>query len=214
MDSSDSRLTPVLQKVELTTTEGILVNDTDWSAGQLTDRSNIFHRHSPRELVLANARSLDGQVKVEVQFYHEDDPNDPDDGRLHGEGGGWLRKMGDIMSTAAFNHFAGHLLMDYSRYMSDYSSLCGLHTIDESLGTIVQVQYHEGTVNGARASTQFEGCLVYWSHMASDLFRFTDPEFRAIPPRESLKWRLGQYDRYELPVEGDETVLLWTLVEG
>jgi len=379
MSTGDSRLTPVLEQVKVTTTSGTVIDDTDWSGGQLTENTNLFDRHSPGELVLANAKQLDGQVKmikviqapcvevpqwffeftdpsrnfslahwpypsvadlepfegklymrvgtstftapagcqggdfasydyagglvkVEAQFYHSDDPHDPNDYRFHGEGGGWLRKMGDllinaqpdskiqgfsaeyymytdgdgswdvgyignpiagalnhawdmieigghyfvstnpgvlyrpvpqtaaehldadawnyfglsgdIMAQAAFNIFGSHLLMDYSLYMSDYTSDVGLLSIDEGINTVLQVQYTEGTVNGARGSTQFEGHLVYWSHMNSDFFRFSDPEFRAIPPSESLKWRKGIYDSHELPIEGDENSLLWTIVDG
>jgi len=54
LQSSDGRVTPVLQRVTLTAAGEAIVNDTDWSGGQLEQLEDVLTRHSPGEVVLAN----------------------------------------------------------------------------------------------------------------------------------------------------------------
>jgi len=64
LSTIDGRVTPVLQKVELTTSGGTVASDDDWSGGQLTNVNNLFTRHSPGEIVLANRKLADGKTSM------------------------------------------------------------------------------------------------------------------------------------------------------
>ncbi|MEW6745458.1 MAG: Ig domain-containing protein [Planctomycetota bacterium] len=64
MATSDSRVTPVLERVRLETAAGTLVDDNDWSAGQLVEVDDLLPSHSPGNVVLANRKLLTGQVAM------------------------------------------------------------------------------------------------------------------------------------------------------
>jgi len=64
LSTSDGRVTPVLQKVELAANGRIIASDDDWSGGQLTSVNNLFTQHSPGEGVLANRKLADGKTSM------------------------------------------------------------------------------------------------------------------------------------------------------
>ena len=64
LSTSDGRVTPVLQKVELIANGRTVASDDDWSGGQLTEVNNLFTQHSPGEVVLANRKLADGKTSM------------------------------------------------------------------------------------------------------------------------------------------------------